>query len=117
MRHHETDQRTIGHVLADKAAVLGGRRFLRLPGRTGSYAELDGMTSRYANGFAALGIGRGDHVAMLMPNCASFCSRCGAWASWARTPLGSPAARRHRRAARDGRPGAGAAGMTAGQQA
>ena len=72
MRHYETDQRTIGRVLADKAAALGGRPFLRLPGRTVSYAELDEMTSRYARGFAGLGIGRGDHVAMMMPNCPEF---------------------------------------------
>ena len=26
MRHYETDQRTIGHALADKAARTGGRR-------------------------------------------------------------------------------------------
>jgi crotonobetaine/carnitine-CoA ligase len=72
VRHYETDQRTIGHVLADKAAALGSRPFLRLPGRTVSYAELDEMTSRYANGFAGLGIGRGDHVAMMLPNCPEF---------------------------------------------
>jgi carnitine-CoA ligase len=72
MRHYETDQHTIGHVLADKAARIGGRPFLRLPGRTVSYAELDEMTSRYAHGFAGLGIGRGDHVAIMMPNCPEF---------------------------------------------
>ena len=30
------------------------------------------MTSRYACGFASQGIRRGDHVAMLMPNCPEF---------------------------------------------
>lgn len=33
MRHYETDQRTIGHVLADKAAAIGAA------GRLAAFAE------------------------------------------------------------------------------
>ncbi len=72
MRHYDTDQRTIGHVLADKAAAIGDRPFLRYQDRVISYAQLDEMTSRYAQGFAGRGIRQGDHVAMMMPNCPEF---------------------------------------------
>jgi crotonobetaine/carnitine-CoA ligase len=59
-------------VLADKAAAIGDRPFLRYAGHVISYAQLDEMTTRYAQGFASRGIGRGDHVAMLLPNCPEF---------------------------------------------
>lgn len=72
MRHYDTDQRTIGHVLADKAAAIGDRPFLTFESSTVSYAELDQMTNRYANGFADAGVGKGDHVAVMMPNCPEF---------------------------------------------
>jgi hypothetical protein len=66
------EQRTIGRVLADKAQRIPQRTFLLWQGRAYTYAELDVMTSRYANGFAALGIGHGDHVAVMLPNCPEF---------------------------------------------
>lgn len=72
MRDYDVDDRTIGRVLADKARTCGDRPFLRFDGRVVSYAQLDEMTSRYANGLARLGIGAGDHVAMMMPNCPEF---------------------------------------------
>jgi carnitine-CoA ligase len=72
VRHYDTDQRTIATVLADKAAAIGDRPFLRYAGRVISYAQLDEMTTRYAQGFASMGIGPGDHVAMLLPNCPEF---------------------------------------------
>lgn len=72
MRDYDTDDRTIGRVLADKAARCGDRPFLRFAGRVISYAQLEEMTNRYANGFAGLGLGAGDHVALMMPNCPEF---------------------------------------------
>ncbi len=86
MRHYETDQRTIGHVLADKAAVIGDRPFLRYSGQVVTYAELDEMTNRYAHGFASRGIQRGDHVAMMMPNSPEFL-----YALWGLGKLGAVA--------------------------
>lgn len=72
MRDYDSDDRTIGRVLADKATRCGGRPFLRFEDRVISYAQLDEMTNRYANGFASLGLAAGDHVAMMMPNCPEF---------------------------------------------
>ncbi|MBA3055312.1 MAG: ATP-dependent acyl-CoA ligase [Sphingomonadales bacterium] len=64
------DQMTVATILADKAARNGDRTFLTfLPdGRTFTYADLDTITNRYANGLKALGIGRGAHVAVWMAN-------------------------------------------------
>lgn len=86
MRHYDTDQRNIGHVLADKAATIGDRPFLQYQGRVITYAQLDEMTSRYAQGFASMGVGKGDHVAMMMPNCPEFL-----YALWGLGKLGAVA--------------------------
>ena len=61
MRDYDLEERTIGRILADKADRIGDKTFLIWQGRRISYAELDAMTNRYANGFAAHGIGHGSH--------------------------------------------------------
>ena len=72
MRDYELEERTIGRILADKADRIGKRTFLIWQGRKTTYSELEAMTNRYANGFAAHGIGHGDHVAVVLPNCPEF---------------------------------------------
>ena len=64
------EQMTVATILADKAKRNGDRRFLTYltDGRSFSYAELDAITNRYANGLIALGIGHGAHVAVWMVN-------------------------------------------------
>lgn len=61
---------TVSAILADKAKRNGDRTFLSyLPdGRSFTYAELDTITNRYANGLLALGIGKGSHVGVWMAN-------------------------------------------------
>ena len=72
MRDYGLEERTIGCILADKAERIGANTFLIWQGEKTSYAELEAMTTRYANGFAAHGIGHGDHVAVMLPNCPEF---------------------------------------------
>ena len=72
MRDYELEERTIGRILADKAERIGDRTFLIWQGKKTTYRELDAMTNRYANGFAAHGIKHGDHVAVMLPNCLEF---------------------------------------------
>ena len=72
MRDYELEERTIGRILADKADRIGKRTFLIWQGRKTTYSELEAMTNRYANGFTAHGIGHGDHVAVMLPNCPEF---------------------------------------------
>jgi crotonobetaine/carnitine-CoA ligase len=86
VRDYDTGQRTAGYVLADKAATIGDRPFLLHAGRAVTYAELDEMTSRYANGFASIGVSKGDHVAIMMPNCPEFL-----YALWGLGKLGAVA--------------------------
>ncbi|HQN14561.1 MAG TPA: AMP-binding protein [Quisquiliibacterium sp.] len=80
------EQRTIGRVLADKALRVPQRAFLLWQGRTTTYADVETLTNRYANGFAALGIGHGDHVAVMLPNGPEFL-----WVVWGLGKLGAVA--------------------------
>ena len=72
MHDYELEERTIGRILADKAERTGDRTFLIWQGKKTTYRELEVMTNRYANGFAAHGIQHGDHVAVMLPNCLEF---------------------------------------------
>ncbi|MGA0796831.1 MAG: AMP-binding protein, partial [Quisquiliibacterium sp.] len=80
------EERTIGKVLADRAARVGDRPLLRWQGQLTTYAQAESLSNRYANGFAALGIGHGDHVAVMMPNCPQFL-----WVVWGLGKLGAVA--------------------------
>jgi crotonobetaine/carnitine-CoA ligase len=86
MRYYDIPERTTAQILADKAARVGDRPFLHWAGRTFTYRDLDEITNRYANGFAALGLGKGDHVALMMPNSPEFL-----WALWGLGKLGAVA--------------------------
>jgi crotonobetaine/carnitine-CoA ligase len=86
MRDYPLEERTIGRILADKAQRIPGKTFLLWQGRAYSYAELETITNRYANGFAAQGIGHGDHVAVLLPNCPEFF-----WVMWGLGKIGAVA--------------------------
>jgi len=61
---------TYANILADKASKLGDKVFLTYlqDNRRFSYAEMDVLSNRLANGFLARGIGKGAHVSMLMQN-------------------------------------------------
>jgi crotonobetaine/carnitine-CoA ligase len=61
---------TFANILADKAAKLGDKPFLIYleDGRRFSYAEIDELSNRLANGLLSRGIGKGSHVSMLMQN-------------------------------------------------
>ncbi len=61
-------QRTVGHILADKARRNGSRTFLSFEGEEISYEALHIRTNRLANGLRGLGIGRGDRVGLLLDN-------------------------------------------------
>jgi len=86
MRDYELADRTIGRILADKAERVPEHRFLLWEGRTYTYRDLETLTNRYANGFAAAGIGHGDHVAVMLPNCPEFF-----WVVWGLGKIGAVA--------------------------
>ncbi|WP_127077535.1 AMP-binding protein [Rhodomicrobium lacus] len=60
--------RTVGHILADKARKNGGKTFLTFEHSRVSYEELHVRTNRLANGFADLGIRKGERVGLLLDN-------------------------------------------------
>jgi crotonobetaine/carnitine-CoA ligase len=86
MHDYALEERTIGRILAEKAERIPDKAFLLWQGRTYSYGELEAMTNRFANGFAAQGIGHGDHVAVMLPNCPEFY-----WVEWGLGKLGAVA--------------------------
>ena len=84
MYDYPLKQRTIGRLLADKARRIGDRAWLIYGGEKYSYAQAHDISNRYANGFADLGIRKGDHVAIMMPNCPEFI-----WTIWGLGKLGA----------------------------
>ncbi len=54
------------------ARCFPARLALRFEGMTYSYEQLNSASNRAAGGFAQLGIGRGDRVAICLPNSAAF---------------------------------------------
>ncbi len=65
---------TLPHVLRHQAATRGGKTWLRWgdDGPGWSFAETAQMAFRLANGLAAQGVGKGDRVALFLPNCPEF---------------------------------------------
>ena len=63
---------TIPKILAAAADRFGDEEALCFPGQRWSFAELADKADAYARGTAALGIGRGDHVGILMPDTADY---------------------------------------------
>jgi fatty-acyl-CoA synthase len=62
---------TIGELLADAARGYDGDALI-FPDVRLSYPELEAEAVRFARSLRALGVGRGDKVGLLMPNCAAY---------------------------------------------
>ena len=62
-------QWTLGHVIRHQAETRGDDAFLQFETKAPvSYAEVDSISNRIANGLIALGVRKGDKVATLLPN-------------------------------------------------
>ena len=86
MKEYSLAERTIGRILAEKAQRIPERTWLLWQDERYTFADAEAMTNRYANGFAALGVGKGDHVAVLLPNGPEFL-----WTIWGLGKLGAVA--------------------------
>ena len=62
----------LGKLLRSRAEIHGDVVFLKFRDGELTFAEVDEATDRYARGLAAEGVRRGDHVAVMLPNCAEF---------------------------------------------
>ena len=73
-------QRTVVEHVSDTAARLPNHPAILFKGSTISYGELERMSDACAAAFQALGVARGDRVALLLPNCPQFViAELGAW--------------------------------------
>jgi carnitine-CoA ligase len=86
VRDHPLEERTIGRILAAKAATVGERPFLLFEGQRFTYADAHAVTNGYAEGFRRAGIGRGEHVALMLDNRPELL-----WAMWGLGKLGAVA--------------------------
>ena len=59
-------EKTVNQYAEKTAIVLGDRRV--------SYAELDEASNKLANALLKMGVSKGDHVAMMLPNSPEFVS-------------------------------------------
>jgi crotonobetaine/carnitine-CoA ligase len=72
LRDYPLETRTIGRILANKAAQNGSKTWLLWQNKKWSYEALHQLTNRYANGFTRLGVRKGTHVAVMLPNCVEY---------------------------------------------
>jgi long-chain acyl-CoA synthetase len=73
-------ERTLLDYLADAAREQPGDTALWFKGRTISWRELEVESEACAAALEALGVGKGDRVALLLPNCPQFLiAEYGAW--------------------------------------
>ena len=72
--------RTLVDYLADAARDRPAQPALLFKGATITYAELERLSDACAAAFGAIGVRRGDRVALLLPNCPQFfIAQFGAW--------------------------------------
>ena len=73
-------ERTLVDYVSDSASKNPRHPAILFKGSTVSYAQLEHLSDACAAAFAALGIGRGDRIALLLPNCPQFVvAELGAW--------------------------------------
>jgi crotonobetaine/carnitine-CoA ligase len=88
---------TVDALLRQRASELGSRVFLRFAGRELSYKLCDALSGAAARSLVDLGVGRGDLVAILLPNCPELvvtwfgANRIGAVAAPVNTAFRGPA--------------------------
>jgi crotonobetaine/carnitine-CoA ligase len=76
---------TVGAALVDARGARGDRPFLNFGDDTYTYADAEAHSARVANGLRDIGVGRGDHVALLLPNLPEFL-----WAWFGAARVGAP---------------------------
>ena len=70
MKDYEYQQWALGNIIKDKAVSNGDKAFLQFEeGEEVNYRDTDSITNGLANGLLALGLKKGDKVALFLPNC------------------------------------------------
>ena len=60
--------KTIGQILPEATAKFGDKTALIFGGRSSSFAEIDTLSNRVANGLTVMGIGPGERVTLYAQN-------------------------------------------------
>lgn len=68
MAPYRSEELVLGNLLEERASTHGSTTFLKLRDGELTFRDVDDTASRLAAGLAAHGIGKGDHVAILLPN-------------------------------------------------
>lgn len=77
---HPYPDHTLLDYLRDAAAARPDAPAILFKGTTVSHARLDRESDAFAAALAAMGVGKGDRVALLLPNCPQFLiAELGAW--------------------------------------
>lgn len=63
---------TLAHALAFASREYGDRSAIAIGEHRSTYAQLHSQAWRYARSLAGLGIAKGDHVGLLLPNCIEY---------------------------------------------
>ena len=72
MPEQSLDNLVLGNALAERARTHGAEPFLKFRDGELTYREVDRAANRVAQGLAAHGVDRGDHVAVMLPNSAEL---------------------------------------------
>lgn len=64
--------RVLGELLEERAASSKDKTFLYFRDKQVSYKELNNTSNRVSNGFLELGINKGDHISVMLPNCPEY---------------------------------------------
>lgn len=65
-------ERTIGHQLGSRLRDAADKPFLSMGNRRWTFGDGEAMARACARGLARIGIGAGDRVALILPNCPEF---------------------------------------------
>ena len=72
MRSERLESLVVGEILSARAKSHRDQTFLKFHDGEITYGEVDAMANRVAQGLIAQGIGKGDHVAVMLPNSAEL---------------------------------------------
>jgi crotonobetaine/carnitine-CoA ligase len=72
MKEYKYEERTIGHLLEDKARTIGEKVYFLHGEMKITYREMNAKTNSVANSLLGLGINKGDKVCMIMSNSVEF---------------------------------------------
>ncbi|WPZ19336.1 long-chain fatty acid--CoA ligase [Geobacillus subterraneus] len=70
--HIDIPDKTVCDVLHERAAQFGSQPALTFYSKTITYAELAAAVNRFTSSLQALGVQKGDRVAIMLPNCPQY---------------------------------------------